>query len=194
MLAGMNPYSFPVDPVAASYSGFKYLPMMAVTFLPLGTVLGIRGIVATNLLLDLAVAILLYRAGSLVGIRGFGIFSALLYLITSYVPLEVYHFGSTDLAAVVPLLFALLLLDSKKAAAGFCTGLSIATKLSPGVFFAVCFLPSSNRLRYVCGVAVGMLPIVPYLLSSPADFFSNIILYPIYRPADSTSWAYYFFS
>jgi len=57
ILAGANPYTQPIDRdaaglgVAAEFQGYKYLPMMAATYLPLGETLGERGVLATNLLL-----------------------------------------------------------------------------------------------------------------------------------------------
>ncbi len=56
MLSGKNPYQLPINPHpempqdSLNYNGYKYLPMMAVTYLPLGAVLGKRGILVTNLL------------------------------------------------------------------------------------------------------------------------------------------------
>jgi len=60
----------------------------------------------------------------------------------------------------------------------------------PGVAFAPCLLPPGKdaRLRYGLGVAVGLLPILPYALAAPGAFYDNIILFNAIRPPDSTSW------
>jgi len=86
MLSGKNPYQLPINPHpempqdSLNYNGYKYLPMMAVTYLPLGAVLGKRGILVTNLLLDLAVVGLVFRLSCRMGTQNSGLFAAFLYL------------------------------------------------------------------------------------------------------------------
>ncbi len=148
--AGQNPYSLPVDPPAwapdgpFSFNGYKYLPMMAVTFLPLGAVWRESGLLATNLLLDLAVVILLFLLGSRIGTQVVGLFAAFLYLTLPVIPFEIFEQGVTDLAAVVPFLLALLCLEKRPWLAGLLVGLSLSMKLFPGSLFVLCCLP------YVC--------------------------------------------
>ncbi len=74
--------------------------------------------------------------------------------------------------------------------AGFCVGLSIAAKLFPGALFLPCLLPAAwpGKRRYVLGIALGLLPIVPYALASPAALYDNIVLFNAIRAPDSTSW------
>jgi len=187
MLAGRNPYTIPLDP---QHGPYVYGPLMAAAFLPLGQIWGASGIVATNLLLDLAAAMLIFLLGSRAGKSAVGLYSVLLYLITPYVTLEIFTMGSTDLAAVVPLLAALLLIKRKKGLTGLCVGFSISAKLAPGAFLAVCCLPKSNRRRYIGGLTIGLLPTIAFLVMSPVDFVSNVILFPGTRPIDSTSWMY----
>jgi len=151
MLSGKNPYQLPINPHpemhqdSLNYNGYKYLPMMAVTYLPLGIVLGKQGILVTNLLLDLAVVALVYRLSYRMGTKNSALFAAFLYLILLLVPRQIFHKGVTDLAAVVPLLAALLWLESRPSFAGLCVGLSISTKLLPGVLFVPCCLPPRNK-------------------------------------------------
>ena len=59
MLHGQNPYTLPLDqgPESAGFTGYKYLPMMILDYLPLGAPFGQRGVLLTNLLLLLAVLV-----------------------------------------------------------------------------------------------------------------------------------------
>lgn len=196
LLEWENPYSLPIDPQPQmsqgrfSYDGYKYLPMMAVMYLPLGAVWRERGLLATNLLLDLAVGMLIFLLGSRIRTRDVGLFAALLYLMLPVVPYEIFHQGVTDLAALVPLLLALLLLEKRPSLAGLCIGMSVSAKLLPGVLFLLCCLPSHNRWRYVAGIMLGLVPILVFLALSPINLISNILLFNMQRPVDSTSWLY----
>ncbi len=187
ILRGQNPYSLPID----MGRGYTYGPMMALAFLPLGEVWGLQGIVATNSILDLIALLLIFRLGSRVGsLSAGGYYSTLLYLVSSFVPWQLFGVGSTDLAAVVPLLLALLILPKKKGLAGFSIGLAISAKYSPGVFLALCCFPKSGRLRYLAGIAAGLLPILACLYVSPKDFVTSTITRVNGRPVDSTSWMF----
>jgi hypothetical protein len=196
LTAWQNPYTLPIDAAPympsgqLTYNGFKYLPMMAVTFLPLGVVWGERGVVATNLLLDLSVGGLAFLLGSRIGSRGIGFFAALLYLVVPLVPFEIFQQGVTDLAAVVPILGALWILEKKPGLAGMLVGLSLSTKLLPGALFVLCCLPNSGRWRYLGGLILGLVPSLVFLALSPTDFIANTVLFSALRPGDSTSWLY----
>jgi uncharacterized membrane protein len=195
MLQRVSPYSVPIDKVAyeqtgPAYGGYKYLPIMAMVYVPLGQALSVPGIILTNLLLDCGVLIATYMLAYRIGGTTAGLYSAFLYLVTPFVPPEIYGSGVNDLAAVLPLLAAFILVDKKKTLAGLCVGLSVAMKLFPGLIIALCCLPRNDRFGYIGGVAIGMLPIVPYMIVSPTDLFTNIILYPLVRPVDSLSWSF----
>ena len=199
--SGQNPYQLPINPEptlpqgSLNYNGYKYLPMMAVVYLPLSAVLGERGVLVTNLLLDLAVTGLVFQLTRRAGTHETsGLFAVLLYLMPLMVPRQLFHKGVTDLAAVVPLLVALLYLERKPSLAGLCVGLSISTKLLPGILFIPCCLPQKNppKLRwwYAVGVVLGLLPTLVFLVWSPIDLFSNALLFNTQRPIDSTSWLF----
>ena len=144
LLEGKNPYTEPVNPLSKmsqgrfSYDGFKYLPMMAMIYAPLGSPWRERGLLTTNLLLDLAVVVLVFLLGAQIGTREGGLFAALLYLMLPIVPYEIFHQGVTDLASVIPLLVALLLLEKRPGLTGLCIGISVSTKLLPGALFLLC--------------------------------------------------------
>ena len=197
MLSGRNPYSLPIDPqrdIAANgigYQGYKYLPVMVMTYLPLGIVWRERGILLTNLLLDVATAALVFQLGVRIGSRASGLFAAFLYLTLPIVPLQIFKIGTTDLAAVVPLLIALLYLEKRPDLAGFCVGLSVSTKLLPGIVFIPCCLPVTHRGRYAAGVVLGLVPTLFFFTVSPRDLIYNAVLFSANREVDSTSWLHW---
>ena len=176
----------------ARFAGYKYLPVTLAAYLPLGGALGPRGIVLTNLLLQLAVVALVFRLGAAMASPSAGWLAVLLYLSLPMVPFQLFAKGALDLVAVVPLLAALLLVKRNPALAGLCVGLSLAAKLLPGALLVPCLLPGRprDRLLYAAGIAVGLLPVVPFAIWSPGALFDNIALFNLVRPADSTSWLF----
>lgn len=194
LLHGENPYRLPIDAEAgalrgaASFQGYKYLPVMAAVYLPLGAAMGERGALITDLLLHLFTLALLARLARASGANG--LVALALYLALPLVPQQVLAKGDTDPAAVLPLLAAFLCLEKRAGLAGFLVGLSIATKLLPGAVFVVCLLPPTvaARWRYAFGIGIGLLPILPFALLSPSALYENIVLFNTLRPPDSTSW------
>lgn len=199
LAAGDNPYAVPLDSAArgatgeARFAGYKYLPMTLAAYLPLGAPLGERGVVLANLLLHLATVWLLFRLGArLGGAPTAGWIAALLYLSLPLAPFQLFAKGVTDPAAIVPMLAALLLVERGALLSGFCLGLSLAAKPLPAALLLPCCLPAAPRQRvaYGIGIALGLLPILPFLLWSPAALVDNIVLFNLARPADSTSWLF----
>jgi len=196
LLAGSNPYQSALDTEAeaathaARFAGYKYLPVTIAAYLPLGGPLGPRGIVLTNLLLELAVVALIFRLCAALAVPSAGWLAALLYLSLPMVPFQLFAKGALDLAAVIPLLAAFVLIERKPALAGLCVGLSLVAKLLPGALLLPCMVPARprNRWAYTAGVAVGLLPVLPFAFWSPAALFDNIIVFNLVRPADSTNW------
>lgn len=195
LLSGENPYAVPIDREALATTGdpalqgYKYLPMMAITYLPLGIWLGPRGVLLTNLALQLATLCLIYRLGARIGDRNAGLVAVLFYLSLPIVLRQVFAKGVTDLAAVVPLLAALLTWERRPVLSGFCAGLSISAKLVPGLLLAPCALPpSGRRWPYLAGVVAGLIPALWFIAISPAAIYANIVLFNAARMPDSTSW------
>ncbi len=199
LLAGHDPYTSMIDHTehspteAEAFGGFKYSPLMAVAYMPLGMPLGDRGVVLTNVALQLATAWLVYRLAREHGTRATGLTAALAYLMLPIGPWELFHQGVTDLAAVLPLLAALLYVDRNAGLAGLCVGLSLSVKLLPGGLVLPCCLPTEtrDRVRYAAGVALGTVPLLLAVLWSPAAVWSNLVLFNLSRPADTTSWLYW---
>lgn len=191
MLGGRNPYALPIDPeLGGAFGGYKYLPVMPAIYLPLGLALGPRGVLITNVLLQGATVALMLALGRRTGAPRAGVIAAALYLSLPLVAQQLFAKGATDLAAVVPLLLAFLAFGRSDFLSGLCAGLSIAAKLFPGAAVAPCLLPRSGlaRLRYALGVAVGLLPTVPYAVTAPTAFYDNIVRFNAVRPPDATSW------
>jgi hypothetical protein len=183
LLEGLNPYALPIDtgPESAGFTGYKYLPMMIVDYLPLGVPLAERGVLITNLLILLACLWLMKRiAGTLL--------APLLLLMLPLLDEQIFAKGATDLAAVLPLLAALVLLGRSSFWCGICVGLSIATKLLPGVAMLPALIPAERRVSFIAGMVVGTLPILPFVLLRPPAFWDNIIRFNLTRLPDSTSW------
>jgi hypothetical protein len=197
--AGNDPYAVPLDSAArgttgqARFAGYKYLPVTLAAYLPLGAPLGERGVVLANLVLHLATVWLLVRLGArLGGAPAASWLAALLYLSLPLVPFQLFAKGVTDPAAIVPMLAALLLVERGALLSGFCLGLSLAAKPLPAALLLPCCLPVAprQRLAYAIGIGLGLLPILPFLLWSPAALFDNIVVFNLTRPADSTSWLF----
>ncbi|MDE1931109.1 MAG: hypothetical protein KGI43_06060 [Alphaproteobacteria bacterium] len=191
MLAGQNPYTLPIDPEGGgAFAGYKYLPVMPAIYLPLGLALGARGVLVTNLLLQAAAVALMLGLGRRAGGYRTGFVAAALYLSLPLVAEQLFAKGTTDLAAIVPLLLAFVAFERSDFLSGLCVGLSIATKLFPGPLFVPCLLPpgAGARVRYGLGILCGMLPILPYAIAAPGAFTDNIILFNAIRRPDTTSW------
>ena len=155
LLAGGNPYLVPLDPQTVgdgtSFAGYKYLPAMALAYLPLGAPLGSRGVPLANLLLQLGVVWAMIRIATEIGSRSAGWVAATLYLSLPLLPFQLFAKGVTDLAAVLPLLIALALSERHALAAGLCIGLSISAKPLPGALLAPICLPAAGRARLAYG-------------------------------------------
>lgn len=193
-LSGKNPYRLSADlrsvleSGALYWEGYVYMPMMIFLYMPFGVIWHAQGVLATNLLLDLLVVILLCFIGRRIRSWATGFLAAFLYLTVLLIPYELYRTGSTDLAAVVPLLAALLLFGRKPGWVGFFVGLSMATKLFPGILFALGLFSRSRWRSYVTGIIVGFAPFFAFLVASFSDVLTGTVAFNFVRPADPTSW------
>lgn len=196
--AGDNPYAAAIDTSASeatqdpTFAGYKYLPLTIAAYLPLGTAYGERGIVITNLLLQLSVAWLIFRLARDMATRSAGWLAMLFYLSLPLVPFQLFAKGAIDLVPVLPLLAAFVLIERNALIAGLCVGLSLSAKLLPGALLLPCCLPATprGRLYYAAGIVLGLMPVLPFALASPQELFNNIVLFNMVRPTDSTSWLF----
>jgi hypothetical protein len=183
LLHGQNPYALPLDTISesAGFTGYKYLPLMILDYLPLGAPFGQRGVLVTNLALLLACLWLMKRiAGTML--------APLALIMLPLVAEQIFAKGATDLAAVLPLLAALALIERGSFCCGLCVGLSLATKLLPGAAMLPALIPATRRDLFVAGILVGLMPILPFAAAGPQDFWGNIVLFNMARLPDSTSW------
>jgi hypothetical protein len=193
MRDGQNPYAVPIDLHAeyASFAGYKYPPLMIMIYAPLSLMLGLRGLQLTNLILCVLVAACVFalarRGGGLTaGLIALGIFLGL-----PGIPPDIYAHAVTDPAPVLPLVAAFLVMRARPGLAGLLIGLSIATKLFPGVLVAICCLRRPGILRYAAGGLAGFLiPVAGFVAWDPMAFLRNIVLFIFLRPPDVTSWMY----
>ena len=198
LMHGANPYALAVDPAAggilgaaASFHGYKYLPVMLALYAPLAVPLGVRGIVLTNLALQGAAAAALGQIAGRGGGALAGLAAAAIYLSLPFPAYQLFARGANDLVPVLGLLLALLALERRPFWAGVLMGLSLAAKPMPGAAALLCLVPAAGaRGRYFAGVIVGLLPILPLALAAPDAFWNNIVLFNALRPIDDTSWLY----
>jgi hypothetical protein len=194
IVAGNNPYTLPLDPRpesqqgGRSFDGYKYGPAMALLYFPLSSVLELQGILITNFVLQLLVAGLVAALATRIAGPTAGLFAFLLYMSIPFVPGELFQQGITDLAAVAPLLAACLIVDRWPLITGLLVGLSISIKPLPGSLFVILCLPAKGRAQYLLGLAVGLLPLALATAFAPSAVFSNLVVFNMIRPPDSTSW------
>ncbi len=202
MAAGGNPYHEPVDPRAESreqgrnYDGFKYMPLMAVTYAPAALMNSHRGVILINTILHgLTAALIFFVARSLAG-EVAGALGLIFYLWIRMVPRQLFGPGVTDLAAIIPLVAAWWIVARKPLLGGLLLGISLSMKLVPALAIAPLIAPAAvpwrdtSAKRFWLGVACGSLPTLIYFFWSPVDFASNVFLFNLLRPVDSTSWLY----
>jgi len=192
ILKGRNPYVLPIDwhPDYPDSHGYKYLPTMIATYLPLGSLFGATGMRLTNLVLDGAVAFLVGVLARRHSGWVCGMLAASLYLMLPMLPGDIYFNAVTDLAPTVFLLAAMALYQARPGVAGVMIGFSVAAKLLPGLLMVVCCFPASGRLRYVGGILLGLIPAIVFFLLAPSDFMQNIVWFVATRPIDTTSWLF----
>ena len=181
LAAGGNPYAAPVDPLYEGpqiMEGYKLPPLTALVFLPLGLILGQRGVVLTNLLLQLgtAAAILALARGRAAQSDRDGALAAILYLTLPVVPIEIFLAGAPDLLPVTLTLLGLLLADRDPFFSGLAAGLSCSAGVMPGAAILPLCVPANTggRERFLGGVALGLVPAAIYFFQAPDAFVANI--------------------
>lgn len=190
---GINPYTANIDHAATeqygmAFAGYKYLPVMPLVYAPLGLLFAERGVLLTNFLLDLAIAGLVYRLATRNGGRVVGLMACAAYLSLPIVLSLIYAKGVTDLAPVALLLAGMLVGERRPFIAGLLTGLSISSKLMPGIAALPACLPARGRISFLLGFGLGLLPAVLAWASAPNAFVDNIIRFNAVRFPDTSSW------
>lgn len=101
---------------------------------------------------------------------------------------EVFNQGAVDMFPVMLLVATAACVQRQKwFMAGCMLGLSFSAKFSPAVFLLVLFLRRKISLRFVVGVAIGLLPFLPFLLWDAPALVRNVFLFHSKKSFDSTS-------
>jgi hypothetical protein len=190
---GENPYTANLDDnaiaaVGPEFGGFKYLPVMPLVYAPLGLMVGNHGMLLTNLLLDLATAALIFFAAQRDGGQTAGLTAAAVYLLLPLVFGWLYAKGATDLVPVVLLLGSIIENKRRPLASGLLLGLSVSSKLLPGLAAMPACIPHRGRAAFCLGFAAGLLPTLLAWITAPRAFLDNIVRFNFARPADTSSW------
>lgn len=202
LLHGENPYDGTFDLAAMAdvadiggldplrFGGFKYGPVMAALYIPLGFPFGIRGLVLTNALLVAGTTLLLFRLAETMADRAAGYRAMCLFASLPLVLFQLYAKGVTDLAPMVMLLGGWYARGRSPFVSGLCVGLALSTKTLPALIVAPLLLPRTRSVAYLLGVVVGALPLFAMFLWNPDAAVDNLIRFNELRPIDSTSWLY----
>jgi uncharacterized membrane protein len=89
---------------------------------------------------------------------------------------------------VTLLLGGLLANERRPFVAGLLFGLSVSSKLLPGLAALPACIPQRGRGVFGLGFAAGLLPTLLAWLSAPRAFVDNILRFNSIRPVDSSSW------
>ncbi len=203
MVHGGNPFSSFMDGKAAGlmksvtnaadakrYGGYKYLPVMAAAYMPLGLPFKARGLIVTNILLMGGLLAGIWKLARAAATEDAARWAVIFFGILPLPMFQLYAKGVTDIVAVLPLVFSLALTKSRPRAAGLLMGLSLSAKLIPAALLLPFFMPSGGpgRKRFLLWSGVGVLPTIVYFALGPRAFVDNIIVFNLIRPVDPTSW------
>jgi hypothetical protein len=169
---------------------------MAVTYALAALTGSHQSVILINTVLHVLMAALIFLiARSLAG-EVAGALGLVFYLWIRMVPRQLFGPGVTDLAAIVPLVAAWWVAARRPLLGGLLLGISVSMKLVPALALVPVIAPAvapwrcASSRRFWLGLACGSLPTLIYFLWSPADFISNVLLFNLFRPVDSTSWLY----
>ena len=192
---GRNPYTEPLDPVGQLvdpegqglryFGGYKYGPLMTVSYLPAVRAWGAQGLFLMNWLALIATAVAAAFWASAGAGRLAAAGAAALVLVPRFLDPELFTSGVTDLVPVALGMTAFALgARQRDVPAGAMVGLSIATKLMPGVLFAVALLAGAkDRGRMAVAMLVAaIVPHIPFLIDSPRELLSNLVIFNLARP------------
>jgi Glycosyltransferase family 87 len=191
LLRGRNPYTAHLDNDAAKafpgagMDGYKYLPVMLASYLPWAELCGYgdRAVLLANMFFTCLMAGVLGLCVKKWVSLDAAILAAILFFVPSIIMEEDLRHGSNDIVPMIPLMLALYFLD-KRLICGLLIGLAISAKLLPGALWLPIGLTPRRPRRYLGGLALGVLPCLPFFALSPAAFVKNIFLFNAVRPAE----------
>jgi hypothetical protein len=180
-----------------AFWGFKYGPGMLLGYWPAGLLPGGIGLKACNLgYLAASVAMLAWlavRAEPSTGRPGWlrytpGLVVSTLVLLPERLHHELFNQGAVDMFPVMLLIAAMLCVrQGWWFAAGLVAGLSFAAKFSPAAFLLVLFIRRHIAPRFALGLALGLLPFLPFLLWDAPSLVRNVFLFHSGKAFDNTS-------
>jgi hypothetical protein len=192
-----NPYSSRVAPIwpDRNYQGYKYGPGMIFGYALSAAYPNGDGIKFLNVLyLGTTVGLLARLAAKASAERGrlSRIATALIASALTLLPERLYHEafdqGAIDLFPVMLIVLGLLFIEKESwFLAGLALGFSFVTKFSPAVFLVVLLFRRRTSLRLVAGLALGLLPCVPFVFWNHRALLRNVVLFHGMKGYDSTS-------
>lgn len=102
--------------------------------------------------------------------------------------LETFNQGAQDIFTILLLLVSIACVGRGWwLLAGLAAGLSFSSRSAPGAFLLVLFVRRRIPPRLVLGVALGLLPFVPFLMWNAPALVRNMILFHSFKTWDGTS-------
>lgn len=201
VMQGHNPYAAAIDSYGAAnahdaaFGGYKYLPLLIAIYLPFVTFFGPFATLFVNAVLLAGVCIALSalirnQAGTAVRMDDRMIAIAVL-LATPAIAETALAMGYNDLVGTLLVLAAVAMRGRSALGAGLLVGCSLSCKLMPGLVAATILFPPDRWKAYGIGLAVGMLPILAFLMWDAGAFVRNVLLFNLVRSPDSTSFRLY---
>ncbi|HJU19554.1 MAG TPA: glycosyltransferase family 87 protein [Stellaceae bacterium] len=195
--SGRNPYAMYIDILGAAsvhnlaFGGYKYLPLMILTYAPFVATLGKHGILWANILFYSGTLVAVFALARRLSTTWCG-FPVLLFVSSFILSADALAMGTNDIAALLPILGAFLLWPNRPGLVGLLIGVSLCMKPFPGIVAATLLVPSQRKDRspYMAGIVIALLPALVFFLWAPRQFTNNIILFNLVRPVDPTTWRY----
>jgi hypothetical protein len=101
---------------------------------------------------------------------------------------ELFDQGAVDMYPIMLLVAAVACLDRKWwLGAGLAAGLSFSAKFSPAAFLLILFIRQRIPRRFVVGVAIGLVPFLPFLLWDAPSLVRNVFIFHSKKSFDTTS-------
>jgi len=191
----LNPYATKTDQDVdvEEFAGYKYMPLMFFIYAPLSIPLGKTGIFFTNIIFyigTLIISLLLIKKvyKSKYVIKKYIFFFLACYILT----FELFYQGVNDIIPIFFILCSILFfVKSKKILSGIFLGLSISTKIFPGIFLLIMFLLGKKFRSALSSLAVIAIAVIPFLLWNFLAFFVNIIYFNVIRLPNPSSIFYF---
>jgi hypothetical protein len=197
-----NPFQHRVAPIGndPAYFGYKYGPTMIFFYALAGFVGRGVGIKITNIIyLAATAAVVAYLAAWTVrdpakpaprpaARAATAAWACAMTLLPERLYHETFNQGAQDIFPIMMVLLSAAFAARRRwLLAGLVAGLSFSSRFAPGAFLLVLFLRRRVPLRLAVGVALGMVPFVPFLIWDAPALVRNVFLFHGFKAYDSTS-------